>query len=91
MLSGNVRRKRKTESGLSMLRLRVDRVLRGDTSGLKRSSVDVHIFSGTDTAWVQRGQNVVLSGIVHEGSVFVVDPSIEDYSSGLEGAILLDC
>ena len=75
-----------------MLRLRVDRVLRGDTSGLKRSSVDVHIFSGTDTAWIQRGQDVVLSGIVYEGSVFVIDPSIEDSSSGLEGgAISLDC
>jgi hypothetical protein len=90
VLSGNVRRTGKTESGLPTFRLRVDRVLRGDATGITRRSVDVHIFSGATTSQLWRGQKVILSGIVYDGSVFIVDSPIESYTSSLEKTTL-DC
>ena len=85
-----MRRTGKTESGLPTFRLRVDRVLRGDATGITRRSVDVHIFSGATTSQLWRGQKVILSGIVYDGSVFIVDSPIESYTSSLEKTTL-DC
>ena len=90
VLSGNVRRTGRVESGLPTFRLRVDRVLRGHASGLKHRSIKVRIFAGADASWLRQGQNVILSGIVYGDSVFIIDSPIEDYSSSLEKTIL-DC
>ena len=90
VLSGSVRRTGRVESGLPTFRLRVDKVLRGDASGLTHRSVKVHVFAGADTSRLWRGQSVILAGIVYGDSVFILDSPIKDYSSSLEKTIL-DC
>lgn len=91
MLVGDVRRTGRTESGLQTIRLRVDRVLRGDTRGIMRHTVEVRIFSGADTSRLTRGQKVILSGVPHKGRiVYMFNTPLMDYSWTLEKAIV-DC
>lgn len=90
VLVGVMRRTGKTKSGLRTIRLRVNRILRGDANGISRRSVEVHIFSGTVPSRLRRGQSVILSGVPRGEIVYMFDTPIEDYSSSLEQAII-DC
>lgn len=92
VLVGIVRRTGTTSSGLRTIRLRVDKVLRGDADGISHhSSVEVRIFTGTnDISRLHRGQKVILSGVSRGKIVYMFNSPVEDYSSSLEKAIV-DC
>ena len=92
VLVGVVRRIGRTKSGLQSIRLKVDRVLRGDADAIaKHHTMEVRIFSGADTERLRRGQSIVLSGVVPKGRImYMFNTPIEDYSRTLENAIA-DC
>lgn len=92
VLVGVVRRTGRTSSGLRTIRLRVDKVLRGDANGIThRSSVEIRVFTGTsDLSRLHRGQKVILSGVSRGKIVYMFESPVEDYSSSLEKAIV-DC
>lgn len=90
VLVGVVRRTGRTQSGLQTIRLRVDRVLRGDARGITRT-VEVHILSGANTSQLYRGQKIILSALPHKGRIlYMWNTPIETYSETLTNEIV-DC
>ena len=71
---------------MTSIRLKVDRVLRGDSSGgiTEGHKIEVRIFSNHDTRQLVRGQKFIFSGVQVERVLYVLDTPVEQYSAEAE-------
>ena len=85
-----MRRIGRTKSDLQSIRLKVDKVLRGDSHGIThRHKIDVRIFSGADTESLRRGQRIIVSGVaLNKDIVYIIDTPIVNHSLELENKIV---
>ena len=74
---------------IQTIRVKVIRVLRGETSGMPLRSLEVVVSPGVDISRFTPRQKLVLSGVPNEDKLFTLgEASITEHSLSLERAIL---